>query len=104
MLCDIQKTIFNEKYGFTKSLQHRCYCNQRPHMHRTSRRRTINEDVDGILKQYPSLKKKYEKELQDFVDVYLKHKSYFHNNIFEELMAKVWHYDNIDKFNDWDPE
>ena len=62
------------------------------------------EDITRSLQSYPSLKKRYLDEAKCFIDSRRKHKYYFHNNIFEELMSTVWHPNNFAKFKYWDPE
>jgi len=100
---NILKDIFNKKYNSYNAKNDVRRCTRCTGLV-TTRRHYPYEDMDGILNQYPSLKKNHEKKIQEFVLNYLTHKTYFHNNIFEELIAKIWHYDNIHKFNDWDPE
>jgi hypothetical protein len=82
------------------------------HNLRTVRSRSINRrnyiievrnEIKHILRQYPSLIKQYNREVDSFVINLKNHKRYFHNNVFEELMKAVWSPKNFHKFGDWDP-
>jgi hypothetical protein len=83
------------------------------HNLRTVRSRSINRrnyiievrnEIKHILRQYPSLIKQYNREVDSFVINLKNHKRYFHNNVFEELMKTVWSPKNFHKFIDWDPQ
>ena len=62
-----------------------------------------NKTCAQILMQYPSLYRQYRDEFSSYQALYRKHRHYFHNKIFEELMKTVWHPRNYDKFSSWDP-
>jgi hypothetical protein len=62
-----------------------------------------NKTCEQVLRQYPSLYRQYTTEFHIYQKLYRKHRQYFHNNIFEELMKKIWHPQNMHKFNDLDP-
>jgi len=67
---------------------------------------SFNKNVDTIytIKNYPSLYRIYNIKLDEYINNYNMHKSYFHNNVFEELMKTVWHPKNYYKFIYLDPE
>lgn len=63
----------------------------------------LNVDTIYTIKNYPSLYRIYNNNLDEYVNNYNMHKNYFHNNVFEELMKTVWHPKNYSKFIYLDP-
>jgi hypothetical protein len=63
----------------------------------------VRNEIRHILRQYPTLSKHYNREVDSFVINLKNHKRYFHNHVFEELMKTVWSPKNFHKFIDWDP-
>jgi hypothetical protein len=93
--------IYAEEFNKTYNT-HNYKKNEKPQTQRYWRR-LPPENINDTLKKYPSLKKSYEQKSAEFLAIYHKHKSYFHNNVFEEIMMRVWHYKNADRFESWDP-
>ena len=62
------------------------------------------ETTKRMLQSYPSLNRRYCIEADQFINSFRKHKYYFHNNVFEDLMKTVWHPKNFDKFKYWDSD
>jgi hypothetical protein len=93
--------IYAEEFNKTYNT-HNYKKNEKPPNQRYWRRATPEIMVD-TFKKYPTLKKNYEQKSAEFLAIYYKHKSYFHHNIFEEIMMRVWHYKNIEKFESLDP-
>jgi len=68
------------------------------------RQRNRNVDFLTIVTHYPSLNKQFTSEVDEYMKRYYSHKMYFRDNVFEELMKKIWCPVNFHKFNDWDPD
>jgi hypothetical protein len=77
------------------------YCNN---LIACNERVEVRNEIRHILRQYPTLSKHYNNEVDSFVINLKNHKKYFHNHVFEELMKTVWSPKNFHKFNDWDPQ
>lgn len=100
--------IFREQQRFIKNYFRSEVDKKYNNMFNASSRRIIiaekNKTCMQVLKNYPSLFRQYNSEFNEYIILYKKHRIYFHQNIFEELMQIVWHPDNFHKFEHWDPE
>lgn len=85
---DHEALLTNNNNNNTNDVVYHCqYCKK---MH--------NNNTFDTFTQFPSLHRIYVAECANFLNNYQKHKTYFHHNVFEEMMARIWHPKNMHKF------